>query len=40
MSVIGILGGGWLGLALASEGLEKGYEVRISATSIEKTKQL
>tara|TARA_S200000501_G_scaffold373726_1_gene421546 strand:- start:6240 stop:7049 length:810 start_codon:yes stop_codon:yes gene_type:complete len=40
MSVIGILGGGWLGLALASEGLEKGHEVRISATSEEKTKQL
>ena len=40
MGFIGILGGGWLGLALAREGIEKGYQVKVSSTSKEKTKQL
>ena len=40
MGVIGILGGGWLGMALAKEGLDRGHKVRVSATSKKKTNQL
>ena len=40
MGDIGILGGGWLGMALAKEGIEMGYKVRVSTTSKEKTNVL
>tara|TARA_A100001011_G_C14318697_1_gene849309 strand:+ start:4423 stop:5304 length:882 start_codon:yes stop_codon:yes gene_type:complete len=40
MGDIGILGGGWLGMALAKEGINMGYKVRVSSTSKEKANQL
>ena len=36
MSVIGILGGGWLGSALAEKALEKGHLVKITTTTAQK----
>lgn len=40
MSVIGILGGGWLGLALAEKAKSKGHSVIVTVTSQEKVKLL
>ena len=40
MSSIGILGGGWLGSALAAKAIEKDHRVKITTTTPEKTTPL
>ncbi len=40
MKKIGILGGGWLGLALALEARKKGHQVKVTSTSQERVKLL
>lgn len=40
MRRIGILGGGWLGLALATEAQKKDYQVKVTSTTEKKTKLL
>lgn len=40
MKKIGILGGGWLGLALALEAQKKGHQAKVTSTSEERAKQL
>ena len=38
MSRIGIMGGGWLGLAVAEKAMERNHSIKVSTTQKEKTR--